>query len=187
MIEEWKDIKGYEGLYKVSNTGKVMSVERYRKNHTKLQLVPAAIKSSRTDPQGYHQIDLYKDNIQHTVRVHRLVAETFIDNPLGKDTVNHIDGNKDNNRADNLEWATSEEQNRHLYKHNLKKKENIQKAVSAMNAASSKKVRCVETNEIFKSCSEARVKFSPSRRDGSIISRACRTGCIAYGYHWMYV
>lgn len=170
-MEVWKDIKGFEGLYQVSNLGKIKSLERKRKNYSKMQIVPEKIKSTRKDPQGYHQCDLYKDNKQKTVRIHRVVAEAFIKNPDGKETVNHEDGNKDNNQVSNLEWATFAEQNEHFYKNKLKSEENIKKAVRAMNKAQSKRTRCITTGEIFESASEAgRAKKVSS----SLIMRVCR-------------
>lgn len=120
-----------------------------------MQIVEEKIKGARADSQGYLLTDLYKDNKQKTIRIHRLVAETFIFNAECKETVNHIDGNKKNNTVENLEWSTFKEQNEHFYKNNLKTKENIEKAVKAMNKASSKKVKCLNTGEIYNSASEA--------------------------------
>ena len=171
MEEVWKDIKGFEGLYQVSNLGRVKSLERYRSNHSKLQKVEEKIKSTREDAQGYLLVDLYKDNKQKTVRVHRLVAEAFIPNIENKETVNHLDGDKSNNKVNNLEWATFKEQNEHFYKKNLKSEKNIQKAVKAMNKANAKKTRCLNTGEIYKSASEAGRQIGIS---GSAIMRCCR-------------
>lgn len=170
-MEVWKDIKGYEGLYQVSNFGNVKSLSRSKKNHSKMQHIPEKLKSYRVDPQGYLMLDLYKNNKQKTVRVHRLVAEAFVPNDDAKETVNHIDGDKSNNIASNLEWASFKEQNNHFYKKNLKSKENIDKAISAMNKATSKKVKCLNTGEVFNSASEAArtVGISPS-----LIMRCCR-------------
>jgi hypothetical protein len=171
MIEIWKDIKDYEGLYQVSNLGRIKSLERYKDNHGTKQLIPSKMKSTRKDSQGYLLLDLYKDNKSKTVRVHRLVAEMFIDNVENKETVNHIDGNKENNCIDNLEWATYKEQNNHFYKNNLKSEENISKAIKAMNKALSKRVRCLNDNKEYVSASDAArtIGISPS-----LIMRCCR-------------
>lgn len=171
MRETWKDITGYEGLYQVSNFGRVKSLERYRNNHGKQQFVPESIKATRKDKQGYLLLDLYKDNKQKTIRVHRLVAEHFIENPDNKETVNHIDGNKANNGANNLEWATFKEQNKHFYIHNLKSEDNINKAVKAMNRAQAKKVKCLNSGVIYESASEAARTIGIS---GSLVMRCCR-------------
>lgn len=99
MVEKemWKPIKGYEGLYKVSNLGNIYSV--YSKRNKSL------CKSKR----GYFRVQLWKDNVGTHHFVHRLVATAFVDNPLGKPQINHIDEDKTNNKADNLEWCTQHE------------------------------------------------------------------------------
>ena len=138
-MEIWKDVVGYEGLYQVSNLGRVKSVDRYKDNHGTKQLVKEKIKTTRKDKQGYLLLDLYKNNKKKTVRVHRLVAMAFIPNPQNKETVNHIDGNKENNTVENLEWATQKEQNEHIYATGLKPKDSIDKAVKAMRDAKKQK------------------------------------------------
>lgn len=168
----WKDVKGYEGLYQVSDDGQVKSVGRYKPNHSKMQYVPESIKAQRINPGGYFVVDLYKGNKQKTIGVHILVAEAFIDNPNCKETVNHIDGIKTNNYVSNLEWATPREQNIHFYQHGLKSAEGIRKAINAMNEANAKKVMCLDTGRIFKSASEASRFFGVSP---SYIMRICRT------------
>ncbi|WP_339008567.1 NUMOD4 motif-containing HNH endonuclease [Fusobacterium varium] len=170
-MEIWKDIKGYEGLYQVSNFGRVKSLERFKQNHSKLQRVPEKIKSAKKNLEGYLSVDLYKNNIQKTVRVHRLVAEAFIENSLNKETVNHIDGDKSNNCVGNLEWATYREQNIHFYKKKLKSRENIDKAIKAMNAKLSKKVKCLNNNLIYISASEAGRQNNIS---SSLVMKCCR-------------
>ena len=170
-MEKWLDIKGYEGLYQVSNLGEVKSLERFRKNHTKNQIVEEKIRKTRKDVQGYLLLDLYKNNVPKTIRVHRLVAEAFIPNIDNKETVNHIDGDKSNNAVENLEWSSFKEQNVHFYKNKLKSDANIEKAVKAMNKASSKKTRCINTGLIYDSASEASRSVGVS---ASLIMRVCR-------------
>lgn len=103
MEEEWRPVKGYEGLYEVSNTGKVRS----------LYFGKTRILSPCKNSQGYLQAVLCKDKVPKGLRVHRLVASAFIPNPNNKPEVNHIDGNKANNNVDNLEWCTREYNMRH--------------------------------------------------------------------------
>lgn len=98
--EIWKDIKGYEGIYRISNTGKIWSCKRKIEMKQKLS-------------KGYLLIGLYKEGIQKTFSVHRLVSKAFIENPLDKKEVNHIDENKINNKVSNLEWCTSKENANH--------------------------------------------------------------------------
>lgn len=101
MEEVWKDIKGYEGLYQVSNLGRVKRVTTDR-----------ILKGSK-DSIGYLRVNLHKNNIPSTEKVHRLVAEAFIPNLENKPQVNHRDEDKTNNMASNLEWMTAKENINH--------------------------------------------------------------------------
>lgn len=95
----WRDVKGYEGFYKVSNSGEILALKRphcYRKTH---------LMSQCDDGRGYKIVCLCKNGTHKTERVHRLVAIAFIPNPNGFNEINHIDENKSNNFADNLEWC----------------------------------------------------------------------------------
>lgn len=98
MEEIWKIIDDYDN-YKISNLGNLKSKSKRIK------------KCINRD--GYYQVSLYKNGNKKSILVHRLVAMTFIPNPLNKPTVNHIDGNKLNNNVSNLEWATCKEQQYH--------------------------------------------------------------------------
>lgn len=97
----WKDIKGFEGLYQVSNTGKVWSISR------------GQIRKTRLDKDGYERLDLTKEGKSYTRFVHRLVAEAFLENPENKSEVNHIDCIRTNNNLENLEWVTHAENMAH--------------------------------------------------------------------------
>lgn len=112
MEEIWKDIKGYEGWYQVSNCGRIKSLERVfiRKNGTPF-FVRERILKYAFDHGGYPYVTLIKFKKRHNKAVHRIVAETFIPNPENKPCIDHIDCDPTNPRVDNLRWVTSSENN----------------------------------------------------------------------------
>lgn len=118
MEEIWQDIKGYEGIYQISNLGKIKSIARDTSNVCKQTRL---LKPTKDRDRGYLIVTLCKNNKYKTVRVHRIVAETFIPNPENKSQVNHIDGNKLNNNVNNLEWCTASENIRHSWENGLSK------------------------------------------------------------------
>lgn len=107
MVEVWKDVQGYEGRYRVSNFGNVLS------------LVSNKPLKPRRSKKGYLTVVLYLKGKAKEFKIHRLVAMHFIPNPENKPEVNHKDGNKENNYIGNLEWATTKENINHAVKHNL--------------------------------------------------------------------
>lgn len=118
MEEIWKPIKGYEGFYEVSNLGRIKALSRkvlVSKNGdiTYYRKKKEHIMSQPYSSNGYKQICLSKNGKTRLFRVHRLVAEAFIENPDRLPEVNHIDESRDNNRADNLEWCTHKYNNRY--------------------------------------------------------------------------
>ena len=113
MKEEWKDIADYEGFYQISNLGRVKSFPR--KFTTKK---PRILKGKPT-PKGYLQVSLSTNNKVFPKYIHRLVADAFVFNAFDKLEVNHKDGDKKNNKANNLEWVTHAENQRHAGKNGL--------------------------------------------------------------------
>lgn len=105
MQEQWKDIKGYEELYQVSNLGKIKSLPRIKQNGTGCYYTKEKILKPRKDKNGYHTVILWKDKKGKSFKIHRLVAMTFIENPNNYPEVNHKDENKKNNSVSNLEWC----------------------------------------------------------------------------------
>ena len=109
MEEIWRDIKGYEGLYQVSNTGKVKSLERtVWNNRGYYKTVPEKILEGYDNGYGYLRVELCKDGKGKWYRINRLVAQAFLENPNSLPEVNHKDEIKTNNRVDNLEWCTKQ-------------------------------------------------------------------------------
>jgi hypothetical protein len=108
MEEIWKSVKNYEGLYEVSNLGRVKSINKMKGFHYIKELI-----MKQTLDGGYKMVNLKKDGKNKFCSVHRLVAEVFIDNPLNLETVNHKDEDKSNNVVTNLEWMTFCENSRY--------------------------------------------------------------------------
>lgn len=108
MINEvWKPVKYYEGLYEISNYGRVKSIERVTQDKNgKNKVVHEKYITQHDNGRGYLFVSLWKDNKEKKEYVHRLVAITFIPNPEKLPQVNHIDEDKQNNYVDNLEWCT---------------------------------------------------------------------------------
>ena len=104
--EIWRDVVGYEGLYQVSNLGRVKSL-RGRSNHK--NDIFLKIQTNK----GYKRVSLCKNDVLKHYPLHRIVAEAFVPNIDNKPQVNHIDGDKSNNKASNLEWCTSRENRKH--------------------------------------------------------------------------
>ena len=92
--ENWRDVVGYKGLYKVSNLGNVKNC------------LSGRILKSSNDNDGYKQIQLCKNGVRKTYKIHRIVAQAFIENPQNLPCINHKDEDKTNNRVENLEWCT---------------------------------------------------------------------------------
>jgi hypothetical protein len=113
-LEEWRDVVGYEGLYKVSNRGKIFSC----KNNIILKECKLRCKFLKK-ASFICKLCLYKNGITKTVSVHRLVAEAFLLKQNNKNEVNHVDGDRTNNFVSNLEWCTHKENVIHAFKNGL--------------------------------------------------------------------
>jgi hypothetical protein len=121
-MEVWKSVKGYEGLYAISNYGRVKNI------------VTDKVRSPINNGKGYYKLELRKDKIGKRHYIHRMVAEAFLPNPHNKTEVNHKDGKPSNNHISNLEWVTSSENSKHaVYKGALKAWGNEAKPIEAIN------------------------------------------------------
>ena len=178
MEEIWKDIEGYEGLYQISNYGRVKSLNYAKQGKEK-------ILKDRISNSGYKRVNLSKSGERKTYYVHRLVAETFIPNPNGYSEVNHKDEDKSNNNIDNLEWCTSkynsnygtrnERQSEKMkgrklteeHKNKISEGNKGKKSINGYKLnilgdknPNAKKVKCITTNEIFTTIKEASEKYN---------------------------
>lgn len=124
MDEEWRDVAGYEGLYKVSSLGRVYSVPRLSANGSR---VGNRVLSPNRHKNGYLSVMLSKDGRANRALVHRLVARAFLGVDDERTEVNHIDGRKDNNAVSNLEWCNHSENNAHAVRIGLRTMDKVTK------------------------------------------------------------
>lgn len=174
LFEIWKDIKGFEGKYQVSNLGNIKHLLKHGKSK---------ILNPSTEKHGYKVVVLYNKGTVRTFKVHRIVAETFIEKPLNKEQINHIDGNKTNNRVDNLEWCTAKENMNHAFKNGLCNNKKNGKGVRAVKVAQLDK----ENNLIAIYVSQT-VAAKINNISTGVIS-ACSRGILKTGggYKWAYI
>ena len=150
-MEKWKKINR-NPKYSVSEMGKIR-----RTGSTK--------DKPLRDRKGYLVVDLYENGERKTSRVHRLVAEEFVPNPHNKPYVNHIDGNKHNNAASNLEWVTGEENSKHAWKTGLAKPSYGMRGKKNSNGGrKGKPFQIVETGEVFNTLKECEEAISGNNR-----------------------
>lgn len=118
----WKPVKGYEGIYEVSNDGRVKSLARLKEcgHPGAKQMTKERLLKIKADRMGYPRVKLSKNGVAKLIPLHRVVALSFVENPHNKPEVNHIDGDKTNNLPDNLEWATRSENLKHAFDKKLK-------------------------------------------------------------------
>lgn len=178
MSEEWRDVVGYEGLYQVSDQGRVKSLER--KDCLGRTVKERTLKPSPTK-YGYLVVSLHAGGKQKMLRVHRLVCEAFHENPDNKPQVNHVNEDKTDNRACNLEWCTRIENMNHGTRNS--------RAGKAIAKANSKQTGQYTLDmELIKVWPSAREAERETGFDQSTISKVARgKHKQAYGYIWKYV
>ena len=175
MEEEiWKDIKDSEGLYQVSNLGRVRSLN-YRNCKGYIKVMSPYISRG----SYYHLRIRQHGHLIRSVDVHRLVAETFISNPNKLPQVNHKNENKLDNRVENLEWCDS------MYNNHYGTR--LERLTETFTNKYGKPVKCVETGECYRSVMEVARKYGFNQGN---ISNACvnrHYTYTAHGYHWKFI
>ena len=173
MGDTWSKIEGFPN-YSVSNTGRIRND------------VNGKVKSTSCDSNGYNFVDLYNKGSRTKMRVHRLVGEAFVDNPENKPYINHKDGDKTNNSADNLEWVTKSENMKHAFRTGLAKPSRSMLGRKNPNAGrKGKPVRIIETGEEFSSITECEKAIDGN--NGHICDCLSGRQQTHRGYHFEYV
>lgn len=202
IIEEWRDIPGYEGYYQVSNLGRVKGLKRTVNTWNAYKTISEHILKSCKTTNGYLGITLRKDGKAKRTFVHRLVGLAFIPNLENKPQIDHINGNKEDNRPSNLRWVTAKEncnnplrvekflgENNHFYgkKHTdetrLKMRKNSAHLSGGRNPAA-RKILNKDTGEVFETVKDAGKSVGVS--DNAIrnsIRRKSKSG----GFYWRYI
>ena len=167
MEEVWKDIEGYEGLYQVSNKGRVKSLKN---NNTKKEKVLKPIIG-----KGYKRVRLCKYKTRKLYAVHRLVANAFLPNPHNFPCVNHKDECRTNNVVSNLEWCT--------HKYNC----NYGTGIERSSKARSKQVRAFKNDELIMTFHSPKEAGRQGLNQGAVAA-CCRGEKKTYkGYEWKYI
>ena len=184
-MENWKDIKGYEGFYQISDYGNVRSLERdvYCQDGTFHHHVEEKILVSCVNGRGYANVNLYKNGKRKNILIHRLVALAFIPNPENKPMINHKDENPLNNCVDNLEWCTASYNN--IYGTRIERqRQTLKDSCKSGKIKQVKKVFCEELNKTFVHAKSAQEELGIN---GNSIRQVCRgKRKTAGGFHWRY-
>lgn len=163
-MDSWMDIKDYEGYYKVNKNGIVKSLDRkVPDKRLGVRNIKGITLIRHTTKFGYVFVQLWKDKKQKNIFVHRILAETYIDNPFNKSDVNHKNGVRNDNRICNLEWMTRSENAKHGYQSNGRK------------SSVSRQVYCVSNNENYKSITNASLLLNISISNIAAVCKGRRT------------
>ncbi|WP_289077496.1 NUMOD4 motif-containing HNH endonuclease [uncultured Parasutterella sp.] len=194
MIEEWKDIAGYEGIYQVSNLGRIKSLERVRSDGRRY---PEIIKKQTLSNKGYPMVFLKVTGKKpRNCTVHRLVALAFLPPEEGKTYIDHIDGNPLNCRLENLRWCTFREncnfplakqrqsEAHKRYKFPEERRQRYKKKFLGGGNPNAKAVINVDTGEVFPSAADANRIYKLNK---DAVGAAIRHGKTCAGFRWRYI
>jgi len=192
-MERWVDIQDFEGYYQVSNYGRVRSLDREveQKNGRK-RLFKGCVLSHKTDKYGYSTVTfcIRTKGVKKSSTVHRLVAVAFVENVFNKPAINHIDGDKSNNNATNLEWVTNKENTSHAIETGLMDINRVKENMTWVNKTyHSRKVRKLKDGMligVYRSITEAASTVTTSKGFSSINSCCKGDRKQAYGFQWEY-
>ena len=188
-MEEWRNIEGYEGLYQVSNEGRVKSLEKtiIKKNKcgklSEYKLKTKILKPLVFDTYNHVEVELYKDSVREHKQIHVLVAQTFISNPHNYDVVHHIDHNPQNNRVENLMWMSKEQ---HGALHGTENGEKTKKTVFQYTLDGQLVAVWESLHEIARELGYAPINISRCCNGGYYHYGKWTNSNTAYGYRWSY-
>lgn len=184
MNEDWRDVLGFEGAYRINADGCIKSLGRdvFNPIHDSV-FIKERILKTHIGVDGYYKVGLCKDGKIKKLRLHRLIALAFIPNPLNKPCINHKNGNKLDNRIENLEWCTRAENNTHSYRTGLRKA-----SLGKRYTGQYKSIVCYDMNgnelALFKSC---KIASELMKMDRCSIGRVLNGELSSYkGYKFKY-
>ena len=180
MTEIWKDIKGYEGLYQISNFGNVKRIKGINSRY-----YDGYVLNTSDNGQGYKLVGLSKNKKRTNHYIHRLVAEAFIDNPQQYKEINHIDNNKSNNKVQNLEWCDRSYNVKYSYKQGRLPQKNMIGRIGEKHPMSKPVMQYDTDGNFIREYGSARLASTITGVDYSTIKH-CRRGKVktAGGYIW---
>lgn len=185
MHNSWVDIKGFEGKYQINKNGEVRSLDMKVWGGKGYYIKKGRIKKQHQNKHGYWCVGLSWDNKGKNYLVHRLLAEAFIPNPENKPFIDHINGNKSDNRLENLRWATAKEnannENTKLYgeKQSMYGKKLSLEQRRKISERGKKKIVCLNTGQVFDSLNDARDFYN--MKDTTGLSKCCKRVQHSYG------
>lgn len=186
VMEEWKDIDGYEGLYQISNLGRVRRLPTEVINSFGVRRFFEGGILNPTNSQGYLIVDLSRGGFRKHYLIHRLVAQAFLENPNSLPFVNHKDENKSNNTVDNLEWCTPQYNTN--YGTSIERRSNSHRGKKHKFSHHKKQWKAVskysKDGEFICTYPSMTIAAAETGNKVQNISNACIKGCKCGGFYW---